>query len=78
MDKIVIFKNKEGYTQTHYLSGFASFKEICDELIKDCNMIEVLAVKKYKKCPHCNDGDIEVEDRTGFKNITEYLKEKLC
>ena len=48
MDKIVIFKNKEQNIQTYHLSGYSSFKDIADELIKDCNMIEVLAVKNLK------------------------------
>ncbi len=72
MDRIIKYKNKDGGISIYHLMGYDSYKHIKQTLIEK-NITNIINVQKYKLCPHCKDGYLEVDDKKG-KEVLKCLK----
>jgi len=61
MDRVIIYQSKRVKKAKLYLYGCSSYKEI-KESIKKYSPIKILGVLKFKLCPCCKEGWLEVPD----------------
>jgi hypothetical protein len=65
MDRIIIYKDINNKIRKYYFYDFFSYKEIKKSLKNISNIKNIINVQKFKLCPCCKDGYLEVNDKKG-------------